>query len=135
MLKTIKTSLLILAIACTVFAAGYFTGSGIGDRLIEQLQHNHSIQLAELERHLNDARSDSDRLRNGIAGAVTAIDTSTSQLETSIAIAGRLGSVSGQLRAIAESIRGHVASLQTAVMVLENLNGSIGGSDNNSVDN
>ena len=135
MLKTIKTSVLIIAIACTVFAAGYFAGSGIGDRLIEQLQHNHSIQLAELERHLNDARSDSERLRNGIAGAVTAIDTSTSQLETSIAIAGRLGSVSGQLRAIAESIRGHVANLEQAVMVLENLNrgddsGNGSGTDN-----
>ena len=135
MLKTIKTSLLIIAIACAIFAAGCLTGSGIGDRLIEQLQHNHSIQLAELERHLNDARSDSERLRNGIAGAVTAIDTSTSQLESSIAIAGRLGSISGQLRAIAESIRGHVANLEQAVIVLENLNGVAGGGDSNGIDN
>ena len=125
MLKTIKTSLLIIAIACAIFAAGYFTGSGIGDRLI----------LAELERHLNDARSDSERLRNGIAGAVTAIDTSTSQLETSIAIAGRLGSVSGQLRAIAESIRGHVANLEQAVMVLENLNRSDDSGNGSGTDN
>lgn len=135
MRKAITTGILAIFIACAIFTGGYFAGARIGDRLIEQLQHNHSIQFAELERHLNDARSNSQRIRDGIAGAVTAIDTSASQLEASIAIAGRLGSVSGQIRAIAESIRGHVASLKTAVTALENIDGVTSSGNGNSIDN
>lgn len=125
MRKTIWIVCSTIIVVSLVFGFGYLQGRRAGTRIMDSIVSEYRGQLNSLGRNLSEARRNSESIRNGIESAQDSITESTRGLENSLASISRLGSVTAQIRGLAQAIRTHVEALRATTAILETVHNNI----------
>lgn len=113
-------------IVCTiVFSLGYLQGRRAGTGFMDTITAGYTSHVEQLERDIVEARRTSELVRTGIIAAKESVDSGTIRLEESLSSITRLGSVTAQIRGLAQAIRDHVETLRATAEILENVNNNL----------